>query len=199
MKSIAAENFIANSIKKHGTSFDYSQVEYVNAKTHVNIKCIKHNHVFTQTPDKHLQTVYPCPLCLTEHKKLKKQKKIKRQYKPIDEHLSKLENKFNTKFNVVGEYLGVESIVEFTCKKHGVQQEKYSHLRLVNRKYCCIYCANEFRTINKTKSPDTIPKTDFKIDLSNYVNRKSVVKCTCPKHGVFYKKVQKIISGQGMF
>jgi len=61
--------FIEKAIKKHGDKYDYSKVEYVNAKTKVSIICSsideitgeKHNE-FWQIPYSHLQG-YNCPKC----------------------------------------------------------------------------------------------------------------------------------------
>jgi very-short-patch-repair endonuclease len=54
--------FIERSIEKHGKKFDYSQVEYINARTKVKIICPKHG-VFEQTPQSHLSG-NGCPTCL---------------------------------------------------------------------------------------------------------------------------------------
>lgn len=49
----------------HGESYDYSEVEYLNAKTKVKILCPKHGY-FLQTPNKHLLG-QGCPLCKESH------------------------------------------------------------------------------------------------------------------------------------
>ena len=64
------ENKTTNVIKKfidvHGENkFDYSLVEYVNAKTKVKIICLIHG-IFEQTPNNHL-TGHGCPDCTSYH------------------------------------------------------------------------------------------------------------------------------------
>jgi len=49
---ITTEDAIASFRKVHGQRYDYSLVEYKNAKTNVKIKCRLHG-VFEQTPDSH--------------------------------------------------------------------------------------------------------------------------------------------------
>ena len=57
------DKFIEQANKIHRNIFDYSKVEYKTTHTHVNIKCIQHNHIFTQTPAHHLQGKNGCELC----------------------------------------------------------------------------------------------------------------------------------------
>jgi len=54
--------FIQQAIKIHGEKYDYSGVEYVNAKTKVKIICREHGE-FYQTPDSHLCQKTGCPVC----------------------------------------------------------------------------------------------------------------------------------------
>ena len=49
---------------KHGDKYDYSEVNYVNAKTIVSIICNKHGE-FKQTPDSHLRG-NGCPFCVNK-------------------------------------------------------------------------------------------------------------------------------------
>ena len=60
-------NFIEKANKQHGCYYKYDKFIYVNAKTKGIIICPKHGE-FEQSPDKHLNTIYPCPNCLAEHR-----------------------------------------------------------------------------------------------------------------------------------
>ena len=53
--------FIEKSKKVHGDFFDYLNVDYINNKTKINIKCPHHGY-FKQTPSHHLQGS-GCPIC----------------------------------------------------------------------------------------------------------------------------------------
>ena len=61
MKKLTTNEFIEKSRKVHGDKYDYSKVNYVNAKTKVCIICPIHGE-FWQTPDLHLQGS-GCSLC----------------------------------------------------------------------------------------------------------------------------------------
>lgn len=53
--------FIARSKEVHGDRYDYSKVDYIDAKTHVIINCVEHGE-FKQAPHKHL-IGQGCPKC----------------------------------------------------------------------------------------------------------------------------------------
>ena len=59
-------SFITEAQTVHGDKYDYSKVEYVNARTHVCIVCPIHGEFF-QTPSVHLRGS-ECPLCANEQR-----------------------------------------------------------------------------------------------------------------------------------
>ena len=196
---IVQKNFINKGINKFNNKFDYKLVKYKNAKTKVSIICNIHNSIFEQTPDKHLQSKIPCPKCLLKHRsEITPLKFIDRKCKNSEFYIKRIKDKFNIDINILIEK-GINSKIEFNCDIHGKQQSFVKNLLLTNKKYCCVKCADEKRVINKRKSIDKLINQNFHIDFSNYIDRKSKLKCTCKIHGVFYKKAQNIISGQGCF
>lgn len=54
--------FISDCRAVHGNKYDYSNVQYINAKTHVAIMCPEHGE-FSQTPDRHLNASGGCSKC----------------------------------------------------------------------------------------------------------------------------------------
>ena len=62
LKRKTAHHFICDAIEIHGDCYDYDAVDYVNAKTKVEITCKIHG-AFWQTPDKHLGAETGCPKC----------------------------------------------------------------------------------------------------------------------------------------
>ena len=60
------EKFIEEAIKVHGDKYDYSETVYVSAKQKVAIRCKKHNFVFMQKPNAHLNG-NGCPICSQSH------------------------------------------------------------------------------------------------------------------------------------
>ena len=60
-KQSTTESFVEKAKLKHGEKYDYSLVNYVNAKVPVNIICKKHG-TFSQKPNNHLNGA-GCPIC----------------------------------------------------------------------------------------------------------------------------------------
>ena len=57
------EEFIRDARIVHGDKYDYSNVDYINNKVDVIIKCKSCNFIFKQKPDKHINDVQGCPAC----------------------------------------------------------------------------------------------------------------------------------------
>ena len=64
-KKLTTEEFIAKAKKTHGDKYDYSRVEYVNARTKICIICPEHGE-FWQTPHSHI-CGDGCPNCRISH------------------------------------------------------------------------------------------------------------------------------------
>ena len=54
--------FISKAYKIHKNRYDYSKVNYINAKTKITIICREHGE-FTQIPDFHINRKCGCPKC----------------------------------------------------------------------------------------------------------------------------------------
>ena len=59
---LTKEEFIKRATKTHGDKYDYSEVNYVSAKTKVTIICKECGERFEQTPDSHVRGC-GCPKC----------------------------------------------------------------------------------------------------------------------------------------
>jgi hypothetical protein len=95
--------------------------------------------------------------------------------------------------------------VSVTCPNHGVITHDDPRSFLL-RSNACSTCANEYRH-GKGKTKDY---SEFVAEASathnnayaypecpDFVNRRSIVPIVCPTHGVFKKKAQKHLTGQG--
>jgi len=60
-RKLTTEEFIERAKKIHGDKYDYSEVNYINAKIKVEIICKIHGHFF-KNPFDHLSG-QGCPLC----------------------------------------------------------------------------------------------------------------------------------------
>jgi very-short-patch-repair endonuclease len=66
MKKLTTIEFIKRAINVHGNRYDYSNVNYINTRTAINIVCIEHG-IFKQVPSNHLAG-QNCPICMKRGK-----------------------------------------------------------------------------------------------------------------------------------
>jgi hypothetical protein len=57
------EKFINKCKEKFGDAFDYSEINYVDSKTKVKIRCKIHDYYFQQAPSEHLRGKKCCVYC----------------------------------------------------------------------------------------------------------------------------------------
>ena len=184
MKKMTTEQFIEEARKIHGDKYDYSKVEYVNAKTKVCIVCPKHGE-FWQTPDKHLH-YHSCQKCHPHHKK------------STDEFIEEARKIHGDKYDYSKvEYKGMLTKICVVCPKHG------EFFVLPNNHLngdICRKCYDEERR----KSTDEFIEEARKIhgdkyDYSkvNYVDSHTKVCIICPIHGEFWQTPANHLSGKG--
>lgn len=127
----STNEFINDAKTIHGEKYNYSKVEYVNAKTPVCIICPKHGE-FQQTPHKHLSGS-GCKWCA-------KEKSIEAQIMGKDEFIKRAQKCHGSKYiysNV--DYVNNRTKVSIICPEHGeFQQTPEVHLK----GYGCRYCSN---------------------------------------------------------
>lgn len=107
-------SFIFKAKKVHCNKYDYSKVEYANAKTKVCIICPVHGE-FWQTPNNHLRN-RGCPECA----KIVRGNKKRKNYVDV-------KNKFDEKYNGIynypyleDEYKNNRTPITAICKMHGI-------------------------------------------------------------------------------
>ena len=164
--------FIEESIKIHGDKYDYSNVEYINCKTPVNIICKQHCE-FLQVPEVH----YIGGGC----------KKCVNLYTPTtDEFIDKAKEIHGDKYDyskVI--YINANTKIIIICKIHGEFLQTPSHH--LGRKDGCIKCGityspttDEF--IDKAKD---IHGDKYDYSKVNYINANTKVIIICKYHGDF--------------
>lgn len=118
MKRKTNDEFIKESINKHGIKYDYSKVDYIGNKSHVIIVCPTHGE-FTQAPIKHLLADIPCLRCSYESRK-----------KNFSDFISECHLKHNNKYDYSKcVYVDYSTKMEIICVKHGsFWQTPKSHL-----------------------------------------------------------------------
>ena len=133
-RRLNTNEFIDKSMKIHGNKYDYSLVDYKNAKTKIKIICKIHGK-FEQLPFGHL-TGYNCYKCSGGGGIISN----------TDDFIEKSNIIHNFKFDYsLTKYINAKEKIKIICKEHGVfEQTPNSHLI---SKICCSKC--EFKDISK--------------------------------------------------
>lgn len=107
------EQFISESILKHGYKYNYSKTQYINNKTQVIIICPNHGE-FLQTPDSHKRGS-GCPKC-------------EGKYLNQDEFIFKCNLKHYHKYDYsLIKYSKGSDILNIICPNHGIFKQKASY------------------------------------------------------------------------
>ena len=172
------DEFIQEAKTIHGNKYNYSKVNYVNAKTKVCIICPKHGE-FWQTPSSHLGG-RGCPECKKD--KLHNQKvKSKEQFVIDSQKIHN--NKYDySKVN----YVNNHTKVCIVCPEHGeFWQTPHSHLSGDGCSKCSKkhkYTTEEWIQLAKEIHGDT-----YDYSKVNYVSAHKKVCIICPEHGEFWQ------------
>lgn len=184
----STEDFIEKAKQIHGNKYDYSLVEYVNARTPIKIICPIHG-VIEQTPDRHLHSC-GCPYCggsmkLTTEQFIAKAKEINGDIYDY------------SKVHYVNAHIPITII----CRKHGeFQQTPADHLSGCGCKQCGIekrakkeaLTTEEF--IEKAKQ---VHRDKYDYSKVDYVNNVTPITIICKKHGEFKQIPYTHLYGNG--
>lgn len=181
------EQFIAESISKHGMLYDYSETIYSSAKIHVDIICKIHGK-FSQLPTGHSIGGYGCEKCGRDTLKI-----------DITEVILVAKRIHNNKYsyNKIC-YINSATPVTITCRIHGDFDQL---LNMHTRGHGCKKCYYESLMLsNEVFISKALAVHGDKYGYSecNYINNKTRVKIYCKKHLRYFKqRPRNHLSGSG--
>lgn len=173
--------FITRAREIHGDRYDYSLVEYVNARSCVQIICSEHG-IFEQTPDNHISKKTGCPRCGAE-------RRAEQQRLSTEEFILRVSEVHGDKYDYSQvEYVNNHTKIQIICPEHGVFEQTPSK-HLYGRG--CPECAIEQQrssTDEFVRRAREIHGYKYEYSLVEYVHVKTPVKIICPTHGVFEQR-----------
>jgi len=189
MKEKNKNLFLKNAQKIHKDFYDYSSVEYKNARTKVNITCPDHG-VFPQYPHHHTKGS-GCPEC-------GKSKNSFKQSLSKEEFVEKSKLVHGDLYNYSGaEYKNYKTPVVIICKNHReFEQTPSNHLSGAG----CPICGDDRMklTLEDFKLKATgVHSNKYDYSLVEYKNSKISVKIVCLNHGEFFQTPHDHLSGRG--
>ena len=149
-KPFTTEQYIERAKLTHGDKYNYSFVEYKNAKTKIKIKCNKCGNIFEQNPDSHLRGC-DCPKCSTKeaHKK---------QVLTQKDFLNKMKKYPSLDFSNA-EYKNTKTKVKVFCNICKTEFEKTPNG--LDRSGCPVCCNNKRqKTLRTIRYKETLEKID---------------------------------------
>lgn len=187
MKEVIIKNFISKCNIIHNNKYDYSLINYKNARTKIKILCPIHG-IFEQSPESHIRN-HGCPKC-NGGVKLSQEFFIK---KSNDFH----KNKYD--YSLV-RYENSSTKIKILCPIHGVfEQRPNEHL-----KYGCEKCGIEKRSLTKTltnkefiKKSNLIHNSKYDYSKTIYTGHINYVTIICSIHGEFRQKANSHLNGCG--
>ena len=181
-RRMTTEEFIEKATEIHKGKYDYSKVDYENAKTDVIIGCPIHG-IFPQRPNHHLQGV-GCPDCGGTKKST------------AEEFIEKAREVHGNKFDyskVV--YIDNKTDVIIRCSEHGdFPQTPSKHLLGQG----CPDCAGRNQTTETfVEKARGIHGNRYDYSLVDYKDAKLDVNIRCLIHGIFPQTPNKHLLGRG--
>lgn len=185
--------FIEKAKKVHGDKYDYSKVEYVNAKTKICIICHKHGE-FWQLPNSHLNG-QGCKACAIETTTINNRH-------CFSDFLKKANCTHNSKYSYdESTYVNTHTKMRIICPEHGeFWQQPCNHILGQKCPQCARNDSNKITQLGKEKFIEKANEIhDNKYDYSKveYINLETPVCITCLEHGDFWQRPSVHLCGCG--
>jgi len=178
--ALTTEEWIAKAKAKHGESYDYSEVVYLNGTTKVKIRCPKHG-IFLQTPHAHarLSGGGKCPDCVNASDRSTFRR-------TTEEWVTIAKKKRGEKYDYSEvDYVNARTQVRIGCAEHGIfLQTPKAHLR--GKGGVCPDCVGRSFTTEQWIAKAREKHGD-RYDYSevDYINSYTKVRIRCGEHGIF--------------
>jgi len=175
-KKLTLQEFLDRAIAKHGSSYDYSEVEYINSNTKVKIRCDKHG-VFELEPKCHMRGT-GCAKCYYESNRI------------TLEHFKELANKvhegrYSYDKVVLPRPNARHGSITITCREHGdTIVNSGGHLAGTG----CMKCYKAGKRMTNQEYIEKAKKVHggrYNYSLVNYKTADDKVTIICPEHGAF--------------
>jgi hypothetical protein len=187
-KKKTKEEFIKEATEKHKGKYDYSKVEYVNARTKVCIICPEHGE-FEQLPNNHIKG-YGCPTCGVENRSEKRTL-------TKEDFIKKAREVHGNKYDYSKvEYVNCMTKVCIICPEHGeFKQVPSQHLSGKGCSKCsgCYVPTTEEWIVSARK----VHGDKYDYSKVEYVNALTKVCIICPEHGEFWQTPNNHTNGKG--
>ena len=188
MRKLDTPEIIKRFCNANGDKYDYSKVEYVNARTKVCIICPEHGE-FWVLPGDHLRGV-GCPEC----NRIRLRNGSRRFSKETFIKVAREKHGDKYDYSKV-EYVDCRTKVCIICPEHGeFWQTPLSHLHTSG----CPKCSKRYMDKEYfIERAEEVYGKKYDYSKLDYVNEKTKVCIICPEHGEFLVNPRDFLSGHG--
>lgn len=182
------DEYIIKAKKVHGEKYDYSKVNYENAKKSIEIICRLHGP-FYQIPSNHLNGA-GCPACGGSKKR------------NTSTFIERAKEVFGDRYDYSDSiYINSNTKIKIICKRHDEFYQTPAH-HLKGKE--CRKCSYEKRGIKSSMTlgqfllrAKTIHGDKYNYEKKEWKNANTEVIIQCPKHGLFYQLPVVHLRGAG--
>jgi hypothetical protein len=182
--------FLERAKEAHGDRYDYSNVQYVNNRTKVSIKCKQHGF-FEQRPYGHVSGK-GCSECA-------KKRRGKGRRLSQEEFLKRAREIHGNTYDYSRTvYKTMSDKIEVICHKHGLF--KQTPIQHIIKYRGCKLCSNEKRACTLKRfiiKANQKHNNKYYYTNSVYKNATTKINITCNKHGVFSQTPNNHLNGKG--
>jgi very-short-patch-repair endonuclease len=180
-RTFTNEQFIEKANKVHNNNYNYSQVNYINSQTYINILCNKCNHSFQILPNNHLRGK-GCKKCANKLNAIKRMKSLE-QFIMESKEVHKDENDLPIYDYSLVDYKSTHEKVIIICKSHGnfLQTPSY-HLQGSGCNKCGIIDRAKKQTFTKEEFIERaikIHNNKYNYSQVNYINSQTPIIIIC--------------------
>lgn len=189
------EEFIKKAQEIYGNEYDYSKTRYINCHTKVCVTCKKHGDFYI-LPTNHVgeSRKQGCQKCAIENS-------VKKQHiQAIDSFINKAKTIHGNKYDYSNiNYKNIFTPITLTCKEHGeFEITPQKHLSGKSCPICDELNKKESLTKSFIDKAIKIHGNNFDYTNTKYIDSKTKVCITCPKHGDFYVYPDTHLAGGGL-
>lgn len=183
MKKATTEEIILRFREVHGDRYDYSNVNYINRNTKVNVICSVHG-VFEQLPQSHLLG-RGCSSC------------SRKKQRTTEEFLSDLKEVYGDEYDLsCTKYINANTKVKIICKVHGeFSQFPNNILRMHGCPECIIADVRKKNSDEFLKKAKDVHGDEYDYSKVDYKNCHTPVEIICEIHGSFFQQPRIHING----
>lgn len=182
------QEFIIKALNLNQNKYNYSNINYIDTKTPIEIFCNIHNIVFYQTPSNHIHQTQGCKFCGLD--KLKNKFKLSKE-EFIEKSIFIFGDKFDYKYL---DYINNRTKVKLICKEHDIEFEQVPSKHFLGQIACPICKKLKFARMNAFTLDEFIIKANRvhnnKYDYSNstYINAHTQISIFCKIHNLYFNQ-----------